>query len=125
MRIALFLFFISLCSCSWRKEAPLPKVQVCDTSNISYSQTVKPIFETNCYSCHSTAVTQGKGGLDIENYTSLMNYLNRNYDGVFGSQFYRVVSQAPGTLPMPPASKLSDCDISKIKAWIDKGAPNN
>jgi len=26
---------------------------------------------------------------------------------------------------MPPGGALSDCDISKLQAWIGQGAPNN
>jgi mono/diheme cytochrome c family protein len=125
MRNFLFLTFI-VYSCTWRKEiTPASDIVNCDTIDVTYSKIIQPILKTNCYSCHSTTVTANGGSLDIQNFSSLTNYLNNNYDGVFGSQFYRVISQTPGTLPMPPVGKLSDCDIAKIKSWINKKAPNN
>jgi len=128
LKIMRNIIFISLIvfSCTWKKENfVVAQTSNCDTSNTSYSKVIQPIFQANCYSCHSTSVTSTGGGLDIQNFTSLTNYLNRNYTGVFGSQFYNVISQSQGTLPMPPGYKLPDCDIAKIKAWINKGAPNN
>jgi hypothetical protein len=127
MRNILFISLLTF-SCTWEKENILisnNSVSNCDTINIGYSKFIQPIFQAHCYSCHSTSVTSSGGGLDIENFSSLTNYLNRNYNGIFGFQFYQIVSQSPGTLPMPPGYKLPDCDIAKIKAWINKGAQNN
>ena len=37
-----------------------------------------------------------------------------------------VITHAQGFMPMPQdASKMSDCNINKIRSWIENGMPNN
>jgi len=95
--------------------------------NVSYTKQVKVTLENNCYSCHSTAVTSTGGGLDLENFNSLKNYLNYQYhqDSIYGSKFYHIIDQT-GLVPyMPPTGKLSFCELREIKIWINAGAPAN
>jgi hypothetical protein len=41
-------------------------------------------------------------------------------------KLYGAVNHSPGYSPMPKGgTKLSACNISKIKAWIDGGSLNN
>lgn len=97
-------------ACSKNNEEDLKK-PVCDTSGVTYSGKIKPLFQQHCVSCHSS------GKLNLGDYNStkqlalkgdLMEVLNYN-----------------GPKKMPPAGKLSDCDIAFVKAWVDKGAPND
>jgi hypothetical protein len=69
----------------------------------------------------------GGEGLDLQNFNSLKQYLTNGYRGdtIYGSEFYHIITQSPGVIPMPPAGKLSDCDISKIDRWLKKGAPED
>jgi len=124
----IFMCFLSICSCSYNKAAPIPESASCrDSAAFSYSLYIQPIIRTNCYSCHSTSITQTTGALDLENYNSFNNFLKLDFRGdhVFGSMFYNCILQTNGALPMPPSGKLTDCEIKKIKKWIDSGAPNN
>lgn len=123
----LFLFLVfSLASCRYDKENLPAATSGCDTLNVSYSASIKIILHDNCYSCHSTANTQ-TGGLDIEDWNSLKNYLTQSYrgDGIYGSKFFHVVNQ-DGLVPhMPPTGKLSDCDLAKIRSWLRDGGLEN
>ena len=132
-----FLLAVFLVFCTRKKGIPIvaaPPVKnvtvSCDTINISYVCTIKPILGSNCYSCHSSSASDsGKVALDLENFSSLKNYLKLFYrnDSIYGSKFYHVIMQAQLVIPMPPApqAKLSDTDIRFIKKWLNSGAPEN
>lgn len=88
----------------------------CDTLNIVYNTDIKPILENNgCVSCHSTAGPSGGVILDTYEQTKIVADNGR----LFGS-----VNHDDGYSPMPQGgNKLSDCDLSKIQAWINDGSP--
>jgi hypothetical protein len=91
-----------------------PQGTDCDTVNVTYSGTVKPILQTNCYGCHSGA-TPPKG-LNLTLFNAVKTVASNG-------KLAGVISHAPGFPQMPQgASKLPDCSIAKIKAWINKGA---
>lgn len=89
----------------------------CDTTNVSLSGTVMPIFETYCNGCHGGSAPQGD--IDFSNYTGIIKTVN---DGsLVGS-----IQHAVGYSAMPQGSgKLSACNISKIEKWISLGAKND
>lgn len=107
-------------SCEWKNEEEEVGIVECDTSQVTLSGKVKPILQSNCYACHSSSAASSFGaGIDLEDYSSLK--VRADGGSLLGS-----VSHASGFSPMPKAaSKLSECNISIIKAWIEKGAPND
>ena len=98
----------------------------CDTTNVSYKTVIKPLLNNNCYQCHATAVTVN-GGLDLEDFTSLKNYLFLGFrgDGIYGSKFYHTILHSLNALPMPPLYKLDTCSLKQVKGWLELGAPDN
>lgn len=87
----------------------------CDTSNITYSASVAPVFTGYCNSCHSGS--SPSGGLATDNYNSVKSNITR----IRGA-----INHQPGFLSMPQnGGKLSSCDLSKIDIWIRLGMPNN
>ena len=129
-RISILIFFVALSSatiffstgCVNNKKDIL--FSGCDSTNVSYSKTIKPILQNNCYSCHSTAngATLG-GGIVLENHTNLIIWV----DTAKGSDGGILVNDIKHTgNPMPKsASKLSNCDIAKISYWVNEGAKDN
>ncbi len=99
-------------------ESALPAaISVCDTSGImSYSLQIVPILNSACtQSCHNGIGT----GHDMRNYTAV------NADAV-SNKLYSSVAQDGNAQAMPQnGTKLSECDITKIKNWVKAGAPNN
>jgi hypothetical protein len=96
---------------------PQPQPQQCDTNNVTFSATVAPILAANCYSCHSTAIATS--GVVLDTYNGVKKQASNG-------TLIGVITHAPGFPPMPDGGgKLSDCNIAKIKKWIDAGAPNN
>lgn len=89
----------------------------CDTTDVTYSGTVAPILVNNCNDCHNPA--SPSGGVIVDNYTDLLVYVNNG-------RFWGSINHDQGYQPMPRNSpKLSECNLTKIKKWIDDGALNN
>jgi len=85
----------------------------CDTTNVTYGITIKPVFDNYCNGCHST------GSFDFSSYATLSSYLSTNSQTLLNDINYT------GTKQMPPSGKLSDCYLKQIGIWINAGYPNN
>ncbi|HKJ41202.1 MAG TPA: hypothetical protein VKA27_03870 [Sunxiuqinia sp.] len=92
----------------------------CDTTKVTLSQSVMPILQSRCLSCHGKSVANGLGsGVNLETYSELVKY-------VHNGQLEGAINHSPGYIGMPQgASKLDDCSINKITAWINRGALND
>lgn len=89
----------------------------CDTTNVTYTNVVEVIMQTNCTGCHSA--TNASGGIKLDTYTDVKSTIT-------SGRFYGSIIQSSGFKPMPPGgSKLTDCNIKKIKTWINNGSLNN
>jgi mono/diheme cytochrome c family protein len=109
------LAFTSACTYSKGTE-PSP----CnDPGPATYAAVISPIFDANCRACHGAGVYQTLGGgNDYSTYQGIKNQSSRLIIGC--------ISHEAGYDPMPKGlAKISDCDIARIKAWIDAGQPNN
>ncbi len=92
-------------------------VNACDTTNVTYTATIKTLIAGKCQGCHSGSAPQG--GIDLSTHTGLKAKVT---DG----RLWGAINHASGFSPMPKnGNKLSDCEISQIRIWIDKGSPNN
>jgi len=88
---------------------------VCDTNRTILYGEVNSIFNLNCIGCHNT--NNPSGGWDLSNYEGVKSAANSGV--LLGS-----IEWLPGYSKMPKsASKLPNCDISKIKKWINDGMP--
>jgi cytochrome c5 len=109
--------------CQYKKDVvdyPVPTGVTCDTSNVKYSVEITAILNTNCYSCHASAVAAANAsGVKLDSYNNLKTWVVNNY-------LLNVIMHTSGYNPMPASGgKLSDCDIAKIRTWIRNGYPNN
>lgn len=89
----------------------------CDTSNVTFTQTIKPILDSKCATggCHDAATLAGG-----YNYTV--------YGGAkAGSKrMIGAITWASGFSAMPKGmNKLDACEITKITKWINDGAQDN
>lgn len=89
-----------------------------DTSmDVSYSQKVVPIFKQYCYGCHGSNFPSG----NIQMGTYATDKVIAQNGKLYGS-----VSRLSGYSPMPQSGgKLSKCQLTIIKRWIDAGMLNN
>jgi Protein of unknown function (DUF1553)/Protein of unknown function (DUF1549)/Planctomycete cytochrome C len=86
---------------------------------------VRPVFASNCYSCHTTSKL---GGLELDSRASLLKGGKSGPGFVAGkpaeSLLIRAVSQTDARLKMPMGSpKLKDGEIADLAHWIAMGAP--
>ncbi|MFN8155130.1 MAG: c-type cytochrome domain-containing protein [Bacteroidia bacterium] len=89
----------------------------CDTSNVTYTATIKPLVQTYCKGCHSGSAPGG--GVDLSNYAGVSG-------SAFDGSLIGSIDHLPGWSAMPKNSaKMSDCDVAKFKIWVNAGAPNN
>lgn len=107
--------------CYYDNEEELyPLDSFCDTVNVSYTAFVQPLIDANCYDCHSQSAAPSFGaGYDLETFATLQNKVN---DG----KLLCSIQHGSGCSPMPKGgTKLPQCSINKVQAWIEAGAPNN
>ena len=89
----------------------------CDTSAVTFSQDIKMIIGQNCEGCHNGVIANG--GLN------LVGHQNISTSALSGAIMDRTTRSLGDPLLMPPGQPLSDCDQSKLRTWINEGAPNN
>ncbi|MEO6132285.1 MAG: c-type cytochrome domain-containing protein [Saprospiraceae bacterium] len=88
----------------------------CAITNVSYAGFVAPLLSTYCVGCHSGGAPSG--GISLNTYTSVkaIAQSGRLYGAISWTTIYK----------MPKGgAKLPQCNIDKIKGWIDEGANNN
>lgn len=89
----------------------------CDTSNVSYSKHIQPIWDKYCISCHGKSLDYS--GVRLHTYANAKAALEAGR--LMGS-----LRWTTGFTNMPlDQPKLSACDLEKIEIWVRKGAPNN
>jgi hypothetical protein len=101
-----------------KAELVYPQPAICDTVNMKYSADIVPILAANCYVCHG-GTASGSGGRKFDSHALLVNYVN-------SGELVKAITHTGGVTPMPyNLPKLQECTINKIKAWVNRGAPNN
>ena len=113
-----FLLCTLLVTACGKDKSPYPNTADCDFSRLYYMGDIKPIIDNNCaYSgCHSK--NDGANNFDFT-----------TYDGVkkgIGDIAIRIQKNVNDPLFMPQNKRILDsCSYSKLRAWIDIGAPYN
>ncbi|RYE00371.1 MAG: hypothetical protein EOP54_00265 [Sphingobacteriales bacterium] len=90
----------------------------CETSNVTFSNTVNTIIATKCATagCHAGVYPTG---IDLSDYAGVATIAN-------SGKLMASITHSGSASAMPKGlPKLDDCSIAKIKKWVDDGAPNN
>jgi len=116
--IALTVFgFVLFQSCTYDKEIRIPLPNCPDTLNVSFTVIVRPILQVHCFSCHGNGANDGN--ISLETYDQVKQV-------AISGRLLGAISHSPGFAEMPQgAPKLSDCNIMKVRTWIQKGTQNN
>lgn len=89
----------------------------CDTFQLTFSQTIYPIIESNCKSCHSGSAPSA--GVSFDSYAGIKAAADNG--SLMGT-----IRHENGWSPMPKnVNQLSACDIRKLEIWIENGSQNN
>lgn len=111
------LLILGLTGCYYDVEEDFKKMVDCNTDGVSYTNDIVPILQNRCYKCHAEGLNLGN--VTLEGYDRLKLLVN-------SGRFLGAIRRDPGFSPMPQnEAMLPDCQIMKISAWIEAGAPNN
>jgi hypothetical protein len=120
--VASILVLVVVSTCYYDSEEFLypQTTNQCDTTNVTYTNSVVPILQSFCISCHSNSSAASLGGnIKLENYADVK--VQADNHKLLGS-----VARENGYSPMPMgASKLEECKITTIRIWVNAGALNN
>src|SRR5690242_16975012 len=95
---ALMVSVAFLTSCYYDKEELLYPENKCDTTNITYTNTIASIISNNaCYTCHSG--NQPFAGFSLEGYANVKAKVT---DG----RLLGAISHSPGFAPMPQGMNM-------------------
>jgi len=116
--MALLAVIMGLSACYYDKEEELyPPITQCDTSNVGYQATIVPLMKANCNACHNSSAPSA--GIATDNFQGVKTI-------ALNGKLYGSIAHLSGYSPMPKGgNKLSECDIKRVKIWIDMGAPEN
>jgi len=97
----------------------------CDTTSVTYNTTIAPILSNNnCLTCHAGSASSG-GGIALDTYTSTKVSAAKGELLPAVRQDVSCAQCAANYAPMPlGGSKISDCSVNKISAWINQGMKN-
>lgn len=113
------LSIIALEGCQYHSETALfGPPPTCDTAHATFNATIVPIIQNNgCLSCHSSVAPLA--GFSLSTYSEVKTVADNG-------QLYGALFHLPGFPPMPQGgAQLTPCELSKVKAWIDAGSPEN
>ena len=89
----------------------------CTDSTLTYEKNIAPIFAKHCQNCHGD--TRAERGIRFDFYIGATTYVGRDT-----SRFFCTVEHTGNCLPMPLGlPKMGDCDIQKIRTWVQNGMP--
>jgi mono/diheme cytochrome c family protein len=111
------LLTMATTGCYYDKEELLYADTACDTAAVTYSTSVAAVLSANCNICHGGSTPSA--GIKLDVYSGVKQQADNGR--LLGS-----ITHNPNYSPMPKnGTKLSDCNIAKIRKWIAAGAPNN
>lgn len=105
-------------SCYYDNKTELyPQLKACDTTYVGFAAFVKPAIAQGCNSCHSGNNPIGIVKLNDYNEISASAKTGKLYGSLHQDQGFKAMPQG--------GIKWSDCDLLKLKMWIDRGAKND
>lgn len=116
---AIFAVVLIATQCTYHNEEDYfsNPVNLCDTTDMSYSMDIVPIFVNNCYACHSG--NNPNGDISVDSYDGLKSAIETG-------KLLGAIKHERGYTPMPRfAPQLDNCTINQIEAWINQGMPDN
>jgi hypothetical protein len=116
---ALLICIALLAGCKYNSEDELFGInKPCDTTNVTFGITINSIINANgCTNCHTGP--SPAGNFTLTGYADIKAQVDNG-------KLWGAINHLPGFSPMPQGgSKLTQCEIDRIQAWINAGAPDN
>ncbi len=116
---ALPLAILLAAGCYADNEEDLYPSGACNTTGATYSGTVRGIIADNCATAGCHTATVPAGGISLTDHAGLLAIVQ---DG----RLIPSINHTGAVAPMPlGATKLPQCSIDQIEAWIADGAAND
>lgn len=118
--LLIFLSTIFMWQCTYHNEDDYfnDNPDICHTENMSFTENVFPVLESNCISCHNNN-NNASGGIILASYEQVKTAAE-------SGRLLGAIRHDTGFSRMPQnENKLPDCTISQIETWIDQGLKNN
>ena len=107
----------------------LPAAAVSAEEDLAFFESkIRPLLAERCYECHSARANKVKGGLLLDSREGVQKGGDSGPVLVKGepgkSLLLKALSYRDSDLQMPPEGKLADSEISLLREWIERGAPD-
>ena len=128
-KISSIIFSLSVCigltGCYYDTEEELypdSGSTTCDTITVSYATDIVPIFSAKCSTPGCHAGVNAAAGIPLETHAGVKGFLDTD-KALFISSI--IWDGNASNMPKGSSTKMSDCNINTIRAWINAGYPNN
>jgi len=115
--LVLFVSIIGIYSCENNAVTPVNLPIDCDTTDLTYTNSMQFIIDLNCGTlntgCHSSGSNR-----DLSTYAALQ----RDIAGGQKSRFWQEIF-VEKKMPLYPELSLDVCTTNKFKVWLLNGAP--
>lgn len=110
-----------LVGCAYENEEelfppPADLADRCGADTSTYSNTIAPLLQGRCVSCHGEEFPSGD--IQLLTYEQVKAQVDRG-------SFWGALNEMEGYDVMPPTGKLEACELARVKGWIDRGAKND
>jgi len=117
--LILLVCIISIYSCKDNAVAPANLPQNCDTTNLTYTNTMQVLIEINCGTMNTSCHSPGTGSnRDFSTYASLQSSATGGQSSKFWQQIF-----IQKKMPLYPELPLDLCTSNQFKVWLLNGAP--
>jgi mono/diheme cytochrome c family protein len=96
----------------------------CSADTAYFATEILPMIISNCATTGCHDATTRKEGVQLTNYSTIMNYVRPSNAAT--SKLYTVCVRSGGErMPPPPMAALTQTQLSRMIVWINQGALNN
>lgn len=88
--------------------------QTVDTTYVTYSKSIKPIFDSKCISCH---VAGTSGNCDLDSYENTMMYINSHQPS---TKLHDYISD---TIVLHEGVIMEKIELQKLSKWVQNPVP--
>ena len=89
-----------------------------------FEKNIRPVLNTQCYSCHSSTSKDVKGGLSLDTRQGILNGGDSGPSVVPGKIDESLLIDYIESGDMPPDNPLSQDVINNFKQWVKMGMPD-
>ena len=103
----------------------LSNVALAQDSGIQFfEKNIRPVLNTQCYSCHSSNSKDVKGGLSVDTRQGILNGGDSGPSVVPGKIDESLLLDYIESGDMPPDNPLSEEVVNNFRQWIKMGMPD-